>query len=144
MPLWIFSIEKIMNFSDYLNKSSINYIGAIAQWLRHWIPNLGVPCSKPLGGSKVESALFILLRSIKWAPGISGNLVCVFFVCLFFSFLLVFSFFSLQKHCQFLRYSNYISNISSLTKKCHFPLEVMLNSLQTQKSLELVFELQFL
>ena len=30
--------------------------GAIAQWLRRWIPNPGVPCSKPLGGSKVDSA----------------------------------------------------------------------------------------
>ena len=26
------------------------------QWLRRWIPNPGVPCSKPLGGSKVNSA----------------------------------------------------------------------------------------
>ena len=33
---------------------SIN--GAIAKWLRHWIPNPGVLCSKPLGGSKVDSA----------------------------------------------------------------------------------------
>ena len=24
--------------------------------LNCWIPNLGVPCSKPLGGSKVDSA----------------------------------------------------------------------------------------
>ena len=24
--------------------------------LRRWIPNPGVPCSKPLGGSKVDSA----------------------------------------------------------------------------------------
>ena len=28
----------------------------LAKWLRHWIPNPGVPCSKPLGGSKVDSA----------------------------------------------------------------------------------------
>ena len=26
-------------------------------WLRHWIPNPGVPCSNSLGGSKVDSAL---------------------------------------------------------------------------------------
>ena len=29
--------------------------GAMAKWLRRWIPNPGVPCSKPLGGSKVDS-----------------------------------------------------------------------------------------
>ena len=28
----------------------------IQQWLRRWIPNPGVLCSKPLGGSKVDSA----------------------------------------------------------------------------------------
>ena len=27
----------------------------MAQWLRHWIPNPGVPCSKPLGGTMVNS-----------------------------------------------------------------------------------------
>ena len=31
--------------------------GAMTQWLRRWIPNPGVPCSKPLGGSKVDLAL---------------------------------------------------------------------------------------
>ena len=25
----------------------------------HWIPNQGVPCSKPLGGSKVDSAFHL-------------------------------------------------------------------------------------
>ena len=29
---------------------------AMAHWLWRWIPNPGVPCSKPLGGSKVNSA----------------------------------------------------------------------------------------
>ena len=28
----------------------------MAWWLRCWIPNPGVPRSKPLGGSKVDSA----------------------------------------------------------------------------------------
>ena len=28
----------------------------MAEWLSRWIPNPGVPCSKPLGGSKVDSA----------------------------------------------------------------------------------------
>ena len=28
----------------------------MAQWLSHWIPNLGVPGLKPLGGCKVDSA----------------------------------------------------------------------------------------
>ena len=29
----------------------------MALWLRRWIPNPGVPCSKPLVGSTVDSAL---------------------------------------------------------------------------------------
>ena len=28
----------------------------MAQWLRHWIPNPGIPCSKPQDGFKVDSA----------------------------------------------------------------------------------------
>ena len=31
----------------------------MASWLMHWIPNQGVPCSKPLGGSKVDSAFHL-------------------------------------------------------------------------------------
>ena len=27
---------------------------SVAQWLRRWIFNLGVPCLKPFGGSKVD------------------------------------------------------------------------------------------
>ena len=34
--------------------SLLEYETAMA--LRHWIPNPGVPCLKPLGGSKVDSA----------------------------------------------------------------------------------------
>ena len=30
--------------------------GAMTYWLRRWIPNPGVTCSKPLGDSKVDSA----------------------------------------------------------------------------------------
>ena len=37
----------------------------------------------------------------------------------------------------------YISNISGLLQKFHFPVEVVPNSLQTQKGLELVFRPQF-
>ena len=29
-------------------------LGAMAQWLRRWIPNSGVLCSNPLGGFKVD------------------------------------------------------------------------------------------
>ena len=32
------------------------FYGAMAQWLRNWIPNPGVLCSRPLDGSKVDSA----------------------------------------------------------------------------------------
>ena len=34
----------------------INIYGAMAYWFRHWVHNPEVPCSKPLGGSKVDSA----------------------------------------------------------------------------------------
>ena len=37
----------------------------------------------------------------------------------------------------------YISNVSSLHQKFHFPVEVVLNFLQTEKGLELVFRSQF-
>ena len=37
-----------------------------------------------------------------------------------------------------------IIHLSSLFQKFHFPIEAVLNSLQTQKGLELVFWLQFL
>ena len=37
-----------------------------------------------------------------------------------------------------------ITYLSSLPQKFHFPIEVVLNSLQTQKGLELVFGPQFL
>ena len=38
------------------NLFKIYIIGATAWWIRHWIPNLEVPCLKPLGGSKMDSA----------------------------------------------------------------------------------------
>ena len=37
-----------------------------------------------------------------------------------------------------------MSNISSLLQNFHFPIVVVLNSLQTKKDLELVFRPQFL
>ena len=40
----------------------------------HWIPNQGVPCSKPLGGSKVDSA-FHLSEVDKTSTKNFGNLV---------------------------------------------------------------------
>ena len=48
--------------------------GAMALWLGRWIPNPGVPGSKPSGGSKFNSP-FIIPRSIKWVPGTPGDLV---------------------------------------------------------------------
>ena len=41
-------------------------------------------------------------------------------------------------------FTNTISNVSSLVQKFHFPIGIVLNSLQTQKDLELVFRSQFL
>ena len=46
---------------------------AMAQWLRRWILNPGVPCSKPLSGSKVDSAFHT--SEVDKVPGISGDLV---------------------------------------------------------------------
>ena len=46
----------------------------MAKCLRCWIANTEVPCSKPQGGSKVDS-VFHLPRSTNWVPGIFGNLV---------------------------------------------------------------------
>ena len=45
-------IETIVNN----HRSSTIIYGAMAQWLRRSIPNPGVSCSKPLGGSIVDSA----------------------------------------------------------------------------------------
>ena len=38
----------------------------------------------------------------------------------------------------------YISNMSGLLQKFHFPIEIMLNTLQTQNGVKLVFRQQFL
>ena len=40
----------------YQNFDKLKY-GAMTYWLRCWIPNPVVPCSKPLGGSKVDSVI---------------------------------------------------------------------------------------
>ena len=50
------------------------WLKAVAQQLRHWIPNPGVPCSKPLGGSRVESA-FHPIDVDKMSTRISRNFV---------------------------------------------------------------------
>ena len=39
----------------YSSYSSSVSVGAMAWWLRYRIPNLGAPCSKPLGDSKLDS-----------------------------------------------------------------------------------------
>ena len=40
-----------------LGKDTLKFrhYGEMAQWLRRWIPNPEVPCSKPLCGSEVDS-----------------------------------------------------------------------------------------
>ena len=39
------------------NPNCVNGIGTSqSEDTRRWIPNPGVPCSKPMGGSKVDSA----------------------------------------------------------------------------------------
>ena len=47
-------MSHLISFSRYQAKCVIKFL--FRQWLRRWIPNPGVPCSKPLGGSKVDSA----------------------------------------------------------------------------------------
>ena len=47
------TLTLITQISSYMF-SLLEYETAMA--LRHWIPNPGVPCLKPLGGSKVDSA----------------------------------------------------------------------------------------
>ena len=43
----------------------------MSYWLSHWIPNPGVPSSKPLGHSKVDLAF----HPSKWIPGPPGDLL---------------------------------------------------------------------
>ena len=54
------NINNLTNVPTSLNnvKTTVDDLGngVMAQWLKRWIPNPGVPCSKPLGGSKVDSA----------------------------------------------------------------------------------------
>ena len=53
----VYKWEKGIEHGLYIERAWIEdslYI-AMAQWLRGWIPNPVVPCSKPLGGSKVDS-----------------------------------------------------------------------------------------
>ena len=40
---------------SYNSYSSSVSVGAMAEWLRYWISNPGVPCSKPLSNSKIDS-----------------------------------------------------------------------------------------
>ena len=40
---------------NYKQLQTVTYL-LMSYILRRWIPNPGVPCSKPLGGSKVDSA----------------------------------------------------------------------------------------
>ena len=48
--------------------------GTVAKWLRSWIPNPWVPCSKPVVAPRLTQPS-VLSRSIKQVPAISGNLV---------------------------------------------------------------------
>ena len=49
---WLKKLEKVNSLSFICASSGIS----ILIKLRHWIPNPGVLCSKPLGGSKVDPA----------------------------------------------------------------------------------------
>ena len=53
------TIFKYFPFSDFVSlgfSEMRTFQGAMAQWLGHWIPNPGIRYSKPLEGSKVDSA----------------------------------------------------------------------------------------
>ena len=50
--------------------------GVMMQWLWRWIPNPGVPSSKPLGASKVNSAIYsseIYQMSTRISLGLTGK-----------------------------------------------------------------------
>ena len=51
----------LASYLYYMEQYYANYTiyGEMPSWLMHWIPNQGVPFSKPLGGSKVDSAFHL-------------------------------------------------------------------------------------
>ena len=60
------SFTNVNTVTRFTNVSTAN--GAMAKWLRRWTPSPGVPCSKPLGGSKVDS-VFHLSQVDKMSTG---------------------------------------------------------------------------
>ena len=64
-----------LEFYIFLGFKNINRLyGTMAQWLRYWISNLGIPWTRTLNGSKVDS-VFHPSKVDKRVPRISGNLV---------------------------------------------------------------------
>ena len=53
-PYWMWNLELKIEYAFGVSITIIWGFGLMA--LRHWIPNPGIPCSKPLGDSKVDSA----------------------------------------------------------------------------------------
>ena len=49
-------LDTVLLFFFLYNILENKGLTSITQWLRCWIPNPGISCSKPLGGSKVDSA----------------------------------------------------------------------------------------
>ena len=66
------SIYHLWNLNVLLPHS---FIYNLVQFYTSGFPIQGVPCSNPLGGAPRSTQPFILSRSIKWVPGISGNSV---------------------------------------------------------------------
>ena len=64
--------EVLSSYSTF--KITLLLYCTVTKWLRRWIPNPGIPCSKPRGATR-STQPFIFPRSIKWVPGTSGNLV---------------------------------------------------------------------
>ena len=50
------SLQEHLIAGSHTNETAPKPMMDKARWLSHWIPNPGVPYSKPLGGSKVDSA----------------------------------------------------------------------------------------
>ena len=67
-PLYLPNLEKHVSLD--LEKNTYQQV----LWLRHWIPISGVPCSKPLGGSKY----------FFWGGGYYTKYKCIIFVTLWF------------------------------------------------------------
>ena len=60
---------------DKICEALQSYLSTVPTCLEQWPSGSGFPCSKPLGGSKFNSAFHPSKVQKNWVPGTSGNLV---------------------------------------------------------------------